>query len=129
MPARARAAAMEGRSMGSTTTLLLGAGTLGREIAMLFGDRTWAFVDPHFPEPKWYGIPVYRDFDDLPAALRTAPYTAAVGETALKRRLDEEALAAGHQAAPPLIHERAYVHTSSQLGPGTVVYPMAVVSH
>lgn len=117
--------------MSSTkqTTLLLGAGTLAREIAMLFGERAWAFVDPHFPEPQWHGIPVYRDFDNLPAALRTAPYIAAVAETALKRRLDEEALAAGHHAAAPLVHENAYVHQTAELGAGTVIYPMGVVSH
>lgn len=86
------------------------------------------------------GIPLIGFFDDgegpftLPGALWLGPYDPvrypeeplliAITDNTIRRNLS---LRIRHPIAPPLIHPRAYVSASAQLGPGVVVLAGAVV--
>jgi sugar O-acyltransferase (sialic acid O-acetyltransferase NeuD family) len=109
---------------------IIGAGGIAREIESWAGQACWegrefrvvAFVDDPEPGRTLHGHPVVR----LSELDRTRPvaFVAAVGSPALRRRLAEEARAAGLAAAPPLVHPNVVLDRGRvTLGEGTVVCP------
>jgi sugar O-acyltransferase (sialic acid O-acetyltransferase NeuD family) len=120
---------------GRRDLAIIGAGGIAREIASwaeqarLDGDpvRVTAFVDDPHPGRELHGRPVVRlaELDRAPSPW----FVVAVGSPALRRRLAEEAEAAGLRPAPALVHPGVvWDRPRVQLGVGTVVCPGTILT-
>lgn len=104
--------------------LLLGAGQYGKvakEIAEAMGqfDRI-AFLDDNSSAAIGKLSDFYKCTNDFDSAV------AAIGNAETRLKLIEQLIGAGYDV-PVLIHPRAYVAPSAEIGRGSFIEPMAVV--
>lgn len=114
------------------TLLILGAGGHGKavaEAAVLSGEwQRVAFVDDRWPQLQaLFGWPVAGDLSCLTAlAAHSDAAIAAVGNNAMREQWLQAIRAAGLPLAT-VIHPRACVSASAQLGAGSVIMALAMV--
>ena len=114
--------------MTSDKLILLGGGALARVLVDLCGREAFAatYVEPAFDSAPIAGLPVLRDWAS--ARARGQRFVVAVGDIALRRRLQQDALAAGLQPCAPLVSPHAVLAGDVQLGPGCVIGPMCTLA-
>jgi sugar O-acyltransferase (sialic acid O-acetyltransferase NeuD family) len=118
-----------------TPLVIVGAGGLGRETAVLAADvnaaaPSWdvlGFVDddPALQGTTVLALPVLGDVDWL-AQQNDLSYVLALGASGLRRRLAER-LATVPLAPATLVHPTVALHPSIRLGPGTLAFRGAVL--
>jgi sugar O-acyltransferase (sialic acid O-acetyltransferase NeuD family) len=113
------------------TLLILGAGGHGKavaEAALLSGDWQYMlFVDDRWPQlQESFGFPVVADIAGLTSVTGAQAAIVAVGNNALREQWMDALHAAGLTLAT-VIHPRACVSRSAQLGEGCAIMALAMV--
>lgn len=107
--------------------LLIGAGSLARDIIDAFGPERFAglYVDPAYPAEPLAGLPVFSRWDE--AARETTTYLLGISDIAHRALARAAAREAGLFPAAPLVSTRAVIAADADLAPGTAVGHMAVI--
>jgi sugar O-acyltransferase (sialic acid O-acetyltransferase NeuD family) len=118
--------------MSSTKLIVIGAGGYGRAVAeAAVASGAYAlvgFADDRWPDLDPIGsVPILGRIGDLPALREQAPAAVvAIGNNAKRRELSGLALAVGFELAS-ILHPRAIVSPSAEVGRGVTVMAGAVV--
>jgi sugar O-acyltransferase (sialic acid O-acetyltransferase NeuD family) len=107
--------------------ILIGAGSLSRDLIDCFGSATFAgiYVDPQFPAAPIGGLPIVSDWES--ARKIASHYVLGVSDIEHRERARRAAANAGLTPAAPLVSHTAIVAADATLAAGCTVGHMAVI--
>jgi sugar O-acyltransferase (sialic acid O-acetyltransferase NeuD family) len=113
--------------MDMDTIILIGAGSLSRDLVDCFGAGAFVgtYVDPQFPAASIRGLPVLSNWEDVCDI--ASHYMLGISDVAHRERASFVARQAGLLPAPPLVSRLAVVAADAVLAPGCAVGHMAVI--
>ena len=101
-----------------------GHGKVVADIAIENGYRVLGFLDDDASKSENYGFPVLGRIEDT-VQFEGCEFIIAIGKNEIRKKIAEQYKSLKYAA---LIHPKAVVSASVQIGAGTVIMPMAVIN-
>jgi acetyltransferase-like isoleucine patch superfamily enzyme len=113
--------------MSMRLPILIGAGSLGRDLVDCFGEEAFCgvYVDPQYTVVPIRRLPIYTSWEQVREI--TSHYVLGVADTGHRERARAGAMRVGLAPAPAMVARTAVIAADASLAPGTTVGHMAVV--